>query len=55
MNDKPNILNICMSIVIAIAFLVGAVGMLTVVKGYRHNGEEGNNEATKRFKSIHGQ
>lgn len=29
-----------MSIVIAIAFLVGAVGVLTVVKGYRHNGEE---------------
>lgn len=29
------------AIMLIMAFLVGAVGVLTVVKGYRHNGEGG--------------
>lgn len=32
------------AIVLIMAFLVGAVGVLTVVKGYRHNGEEGEHD-----------
>ena len=32
------------AIVLIIAFLVGAVGVLTVAGGYRHNGEEGEHD-----------
>lgn len=32
------------AIVLIVAFLFGAVGVLTVVKGYRRNGEEGEHD-----------